>query len=86
MPAKGVQGAINDSWQNAIPETDKPGKYLALAPGQQVPNDVTGYAVRQSPTVIVFLSGRLPDLDPEGAKQAAGAAPRDGNTRGGSAT
>jgi hypothetical protein len=39
MPAKGVQGAINDSWQNAIPGTDKPGKYLVLAPGQQVPND-----------------------------------------------
>ena len=23
MPARGVQGAINDSWQNAIPDTEK---------------------------------------------------------------
>jgi arylsulfatase len=38
MPPRGVQGAINDSWQNAIPETEKPGKYLVLAPGQKGPD------------------------------------------------
>jgi len=70
MPAKGVQGAINDSWQNAIPGTDKPGKHLVLAPGQVAPNDAAGYAVRQSPTVNVFLGVRLTDPDPESAKQA----------------
>ena len=70
MPAKGVQGAINDSWQNVIPGTDRPGKYLVLAPGQQVPNDAVGYTVRQSPTVNVFLGVRLTDPDPESAKQA----------------
>jgi len=70
MPAKGVQGAINDSWQNAIPGTEKPGKYLVLAPGQQAPNDAAGYTVRQSPTVNVFLGVRLTDPDPESAKQA----------------
>jgi len=70
MPAKGVQGAINDSWQNAIPGTEKPGKYLVLAPGQQAPNDAAGYTVRQSPTANVFLGVRLTDPDPESAKQA----------------
>jgi hypothetical protein len=40
MPARGVQGGINDSWQNAIPETDSPGKYLVLAPGQRVQENV----------------------------------------------
>jgi hypothetical protein len=70
MPAHGVQGAISDSWQNAIPETVNPGKYLVLAPGQKVPDDVIGYIVRQSPTVNVFLGVRLTDPDPERAKEA----------------
>jgi hypothetical protein len=70
MPAHGVQGAISDSWQNAIPETGNPGKYLVLAPGQKVPDDVIGYIVRQSPTVNVFLGVRLTDPDPERAKEA----------------
>jgi hypothetical protein len=64
MPARGVQGAINDSWQNAIPGTEAPGKYLVLAPGQEVPADVAGYVVRRSPTVNVFLGVRLTDTDP----------------------
>jgi hypothetical protein len=70
MPARGVQGAINDSWQNAIPDTEKPGKYLVLAPRQKVPDNVTGYIVRQSPTANVFLGVRLTDPDPEIAKEA----------------
>jgi hypothetical protein len=43
MPARGVQGAINDSWQRAIPGTEGPGKYLVLAPRQEAPADVAGY-------------------------------------------
>jgi hypothetical protein len=70
MPAKGVQGAMNDSWQNGIPGTEKGGKYLVLAPGQPAPNDVAGYTVRRSPTVNVFLGVRLTDPDPDTAKQA----------------
>src|ERR1700758_1591013 len=54
MPARGVQGAINDSWQNAIPDTEKPGKYLVLGPGQAVPAKSSGFLVRQSPTVNIF--------------------------------
>jgi hypothetical protein len=70
MPARGVQGAINDSWQNAIPDTEKPGKYLVLAPGQKAPADVTGYVVRRSPTVNIFLGVRLTDPDPASAREA----------------
>jgi hypothetical protein len=70
MPAGGVEGAMNDSWQNAIPGTDAPGKYLVLAPGQKVPDDVAGYTVCHSPTVNIFLGVRLTDADPESAKQA----------------
>src|SRR5580704_1144496 len=70
MPARGVQGAMNDSWQNAIPGTDAPGKYLVLAPGQKVPDDVGGYNVCHSPTVNIFLGVRLTDADPESARQA----------------
>jgi hypothetical protein len=70
MPAHGVQGAINDAWQNAIPDTEKPGKYLVLAPGQTVPEDTAGYIVRRSPTANVFLGVRLTDPDPASAKEA----------------
>jgi hypothetical protein len=70
MPARGVQGAINDSWQNAIPGTEAPGKYLVLAPGQEASGDVSGYIVRRSPTVNVFLGVRLTDANPESAKEA----------------
>jgi hypothetical protein len=70
MPAKGVQGAINDSWQIAIPGTEKPGKYLVLAPVQKQPADTAGYIVRRSPTVNVFLGVRLTDPDPKSAKEA----------------
>ena len=69
MPARGVQGAINDAWQNAIPGTEAPGKYLVLAPGQKTPVDVVGYVVRQSPTFNVFLGVRLTDADPERAEE-----------------
>jgi hypothetical protein len=70
MPARGVQGAINDSWQNAIPGTEAPGRYLVLAPGQPEPIDVAGYVVRRSPTVNVFLGVRLTDTDTEKVNEA----------------
>jgi len=70
MPARGVQGAINDAWQNAIPGTEKPGRYLVLAPGQKTPDAAADFIVRHSPTVNIFLGVRLTDPDPETAKQA----------------
>jgi hypothetical protein len=70
MPPSGVQGAINDSWQRAVPGTSAAGKYLVLAPGQAKPADVAGYIVRQSPTVNIFLGVRLTDTDPVRAQEA----------------
>ena len=55
MPARGVQGAMNDSLQHAIPGTGAPGKYLVLGPGQNAPDNVDGFIVRRSPTVNIFL-------------------------------
>jgi hypothetical protein len=70
MPERGVQGATSDAWQIAIPETEAPGRYLVLAPGQKVPDDVAGYEVRHSPTFNIFLGVRLTDPDPESAQEA----------------
>jgi len=70
MPERGVRGGISDAWQNAIPDTEEPGNYLVLAPGQKVPANVAGYLVRQSPTFNVFLGVRLTDTDPRKAKEA----------------
>jgi len=70
MPARGVQGAINDAWQNQIPGAEKPGRYLMVAPGQEPPADTAGFVVRRSPTVNVFLGVRLTDPDPATAKEA----------------
>jgi hypothetical protein len=68
MPTEGVRGAISDAWQNGIPDSEEPGKFLVLAPGQEVPKNVAGYIVRRSPTVNIFLGVRLTDPDPEKAK------------------
>jgi hypothetical protein len=70
MPARGVQGAMNDSLQHAIPGTGAPGKYLVLGPGQNAPDNVDGFIVRRSPTVNIFLGVRLTDPDPESVKAA----------------
>jgi hypothetical protein len=70
MPAKGVQGGISDAWQNNVPDSGAPAKYLLLGPGQETPKDVGGFAVRQSPTFNIFLGVRLTDPDPQSAKQA----------------
>ena len=51
----GVRAGNSDAWQNAIPDTDAPGRYLLLAPGQDPPADATGYAVRRSPTFNVEI-------------------------------
>jgi hypothetical protein len=72
MPLRGVQGGISDAWQNNIPGTEVPARYLVLGPGQSVPGNVTGYAVRHSPTFNIFLGIRLTDADPEKANAALG--------------
>jgi hypothetical protein len=70
MPARGVQGGISDAWQHNVPDSEGPAKYLVLGPGHKVPDNVAGYAVRQSPTFNIFIGVRLTDADPEKAKQA----------------
>jgi hypothetical protein len=70
MPAQGVQGGISDAWQNNIPDSEAPARYLLLGPGQKVPDNVAGYAVRHSPTFNIFFGIRLTDADPEKAKEA----------------
>jgi hypothetical protein len=58
MPAEGVQGATNDAWQRAIAQTEQPGRYLVVGPGQPVPDDAAGLMVRHSPTFNIFLGVR----------------------------
>ena len=69
VPPRGVRTGISDFWQNALPDTEAPAKYLLLAPGQDPPADVTGYAVRHSPTFNLQFGVRLTDTDPEQQKQ-----------------
>jgi hypothetical protein len=61
---------MSDAWQNIIPDSEAPATYLLLAPGQKAPDNVTGYAVRRSPTFNIFVGVRLTDPDPERAKEA----------------
>jgi hypothetical protein len=70
IPPRGVQGGISDAWQRTIPGTESPGRYLVLAPGQKVPDNVADYTVRESLTFNIFLGLRLTDADPERAKEA----------------
>jgi hypothetical protein len=69
IPPEGVQGGISDGWQITIPDSETPGTYLVLAPGQKEPDDVSGYTVRRSPTFNIFFGARLTDEDPTTAKQ-----------------
>jgi hypothetical protein len=70
IPARGVQGGITDAWQSNIPDSEAPAKYLVLAPGQTMPEDVAGYALRRSSTFNIFFGVRLTDPDPQSAKEA----------------
>jgi hypothetical protein len=70
MPKHGVEGGISDAWQNNIPDSEAPATYLLVAPGQKAPENVTGYALRRSPTFNIFVGVRLTDPDPERAKEA----------------
>jgi hypothetical protein len=68
IPPEGVQGGISDGWQQTIPDSEKPGSYLLLAPGQEEPDDAGGYTVRHSSTFNIFFGVRLTDEDPRSAK------------------
>jgi hypothetical protein len=70
IPARGVQGGISDAWQSNVPDSEAPARYLVLGPGQKMPEDVAGYAVRHSPTFNIFFGVRLTDPDPQSVKEA----------------
>src|SRR6476469_9710116 len=38
-----IRGAISDSWQHALSNTNKSAKYLLVGPGQETPADVAGF-------------------------------------------
>ena len=61
IPPSGLQGGISDAWQRTVPGTESPGTYLVLAPVQKLPDSVSRYTVRQSPTFNIFLGLRLTD-------------------------
>ena len=58
MPAGEVRGAAHDAWQIGITQLTKPGKYIFVGPGQNLP-DVIGSEVFQSPTNNILLGIRL---------------------------
>lgn len=53
-----VRGAAHDMWQVGITPVTKPGKYLFVGPGQDLP-DADGFEVHQSPTNGIMLGIRL---------------------------
>ncbi|QQL46086.1 DUF1254 domain-containing protein [Sulfuriroseicoccus oceanibius] len=61
MPKGEVRGAAHDMWQIGITQITEPGKYLFVAPGQDVPEDAEaeGFKVYQSPTNSLLLGIRL---------------------------
>ena len=70
MPEGEVRGAAHDMWQMEITSMTKPGKYVFVGPGQEVPAgaEKAGYAVHQAPTNSIFLGIRLIPTDPDERK------------------
>jgi len=67
-PEGSVRGAAHDMWQIGITAITKPGKYLFVGPGQDLPK-ADGYNVFQSPTNGILLGIRLmPEKREEKAK------------------
>ena len=65
IPEGEVRGAANDFWQIGITQMTKPGKYLFVGPGQEVPKDAKaeGFRVFQSPTMSLLPGIRLMSND-----------------------
>jgi hypothetical protein len=61
MPEGEIRGAAHDMWQIGIAQMTKPGKYLLVGPGQDVPSgaESEGYRVLHSPTMSLLLGIRL---------------------------
>jgi hypothetical protein len=61
MPEGGVRGAANDFWQIGVAQLTKPGKYLFVGPGQEIPADAEagGFTVIEMPTLNLMAGIRL---------------------------
>ncbi len=74
-PEGKTAGGTLDFWQRPItdmgltgPDRGAGGKYLLIGPGQEVPLDVTGYRVMQSPTNNIMHGFRVLTTDPQEAE------------------
>ena len=65
IPEGEVRGAANDFWQIGIAQMTKPGKYLFVGPGQEVPkrSETEGFSVIRMPTLNIFPGIRLMSKD-----------------------
>jgi hypothetical protein len=61
VPEGEVRGAVNDFWQIGVAQLTKPGKYLFVGPGQDVPEKAKaeGYDVIKMPTINIMPGIRL---------------------------
>jgi len=76
IPAGQTVGIIMDFWQRPLadfgltgPDKGSGVKLLLVGPGQKAPDDVQGYRVIQSPTVVAFMGYRILNPDPAVARK-----------------
>jgi hypothetical protein len=67
IPKGEIRGAANDFWQIGIAQMTKPGKYLLVGPGQDIPKDAKreGFEVVEMTTMNVMPGLRLMPKDPD---------------------
>lgn len=63
-PEGSVRGATHDMWQISFTQLTRPGKYVFVGPGQEIPG-VEGAEVHQSPTNGLLLVTRLMPEEPD---------------------
>ena len=65
MPEAEVRGAANDFWQIGVAQMTKPGKYLFVGPGEEIPSDAKneGFEVIQMTTMNFMPGVRLMSKD-----------------------
>jgi hypothetical protein len=74
-PKGQTAGGILDFWQRPVtdmgltgPDQGEGGKYLLIAPGQELPRDADGYRIVQSPTNNIMHGLRVLVADPKAAE------------------
>lgn len=69
MPQGEVRGAAHSMWQVGITSMTTPGKYVFVAPGEELFDTTEEYNVSQSPTNSIFLGLRLMSSDKDVCKE-----------------